>query len=75
VPIQPFLVGQPFEPELIDQMSAALVRACEALDLHVMDDPATRLVAQTIIDFAQRGFRDADSLLDMTLQVFGIDKK
>jgi hypothetical protein len=56
-------------------MSAALVRACEALDLHVMDDPATRLVAQTIIDFAQRGFRDADSLLEMTLQVFGIDKK
>jgi hypothetical protein len=68
VPIQPFLVGQPFEPELIEQMSAALVRACEALDLHVMD-------AQTIIDFAQRGFRDADSLLEMTLQVFGIDKK
>lgn len=75
MPIQPFLVAQPFEPELIEQMSAALVTACEALDLHVMDDPATRLVAQTIIDFAQRGFRDADSLLEMTLQVFGIDKK
>ncbi len=29
--IRPFLAGQAFEPEIIDQMSAAFVRACEAL--------------------------------------------
>jgi hypothetical protein len=73
VPIRPFLAGQAFEPELIEQMSAALVKACEAMQLSVMDDPATRLVARTIIELAQRGFRDAESLVEMTLREFGAD--
>jgi hypothetical protein len=72
VPIKPFLAGQAFEPELIQQMSAAFVRACEALRLEPTDDPATRLVARTIIELAERGVRDAETLLKMTLQEFGI---
>jgi hypothetical protein len=75
VPIRPFLAGQAFEPELIQQMSAAFVRTCEALRLEVIDDPATRLVAKTIIELAERGFRDADALSEMSLREFGIDKK
>jgi hypothetical protein len=71
VPIRPFLAGQACEPELIERMSAAFVRACDALRLNVnKDDPATRLVARTIIELAQRGFRDTDILLDMTLREF-----
>jgi hypothetical protein len=75
VPIRPFLAGQAFEPELIQQMSAAFVRTCEALRLEVIDDPATRLVAKTIIELAERGFRDAEALLEMTLREYGINKK
>jgi hypothetical protein len=75
VPIRAFLAGQPFEPERIEQMAAAFVRACEALQLHVMDDPATRLVARTIIELAERGFRDVESLVEMTLREFGTTKK
>jgi hypothetical protein len=75
VPIRPFLAGQAFEPELIQQMSAAFVRTCEALRLEVIDDHATRLVAKTIIELAERGFRDADALSEMSLREFGIDKK
>ena len=74
MPILPFLAGQAFEPEVIEQMSAALVKACEAMQLHVMDDPATRLVARTIIELAQRGVRD-ESLVEMTLREFRADHK
>jgi hypothetical protein len=74
VPIRPFPTGQAFEPELIQQMSAAFVRACDALRLELRDDPATRLVARTIIDMAERGLRDAETLLDMTLQEFRMDR-
>jgi hypothetical protein len=71
MPIRPFLAGRAFEPELIDQMSTALVKACDALRLQVVDDAATRLVARTIIELAERGVRDAETLLTMTLQEFG----
>ena len=75
VPIRPFLAGRAFEPELIEHMSAALVRACEALQLQVIDDAATRMVARTIIDLAERGIRDAESLMTMTLREFGVSEK
>jgi hypothetical protein len=75
MPIRPFLTGQPFDAELIEQMSAALVRACEALRLHIMDDPATRLVGRTIMEHAQRGVRDVDSLVETTLREFGVKEK
>jgi len=75
VPIRPFLAGQAFEPELIQQMSIAFVKACQSLGLEPTDDPATRLVAKTIIELAERGLRDAEALLEMTLWEFGIDKK
>jgi hypothetical protein len=42
MPIRPFLAGQPFEPELIRQMSLALESVCERLELNLTDDPATR---------------------------------
>jgi hypothetical protein len=74
VPIRSFLAGQAFEPELIEQMSAAFIRACETMGLSVMDDPATRLVARTIIDLAERGVRDAETLLKMTLREFATEK-
>jgi hypothetical protein len=70
MPIRPFLAGQAFEPEIIRQMSIALERVCEKLGLNLTDDPATRLVAQKIIELAQRGVRDATTLSAMTLKEF-----
>lgn len=70
MPIRPFLAGQAFEPELIQQMSAAFIRACDALRLELRDDPATRVVARTIIDMAERGLRDSETLLEMALREF-----
>jgi hypothetical protein len=70
MPIRPFLAGQPFEPELIRQMSLALERVCERLELNLTDDPATRLVASKIIELAQRGVRDAPTLSAMAVKEF-----
>ena len=49
-------------------MSVALESTCEALGLKVVDDPATRLVAEKIIELVQRGVREAGTLTTMTLK-------
>ena len=72
MPITPYLAGQAFDPEVIETMSAAFVAACEALHLKVGDDPATRFVAEKVIELAQRGVRDPDTLRTMTLKEFGL---
>src|SRR6202035_5422410 len=68
MPIRPFLAGEPFDPEIIAKMSLALESACEALGLKLVDDPATRLVAEKIIALVQRGVRDAGTLTTRTLR-------
>jgi hypothetical protein len=70
MPIRPYLAGQAFEPESIREMSLALENVCEKLELRLTDDPATRLVASTIIELTQRGLRDAPTLTAMTLKEF-----
>ena len=70
MPIRPYLAGQAFEPESIRVMSLALENVCEKLELRLTDDPATRLVASTIIELTQRGVRDAPTLTAMTLKEF-----
>ncbi len=73
MPIRPFLAGQAFEPEAIAKMSAALESVCEALSLQLVDDAATRLVAEKIIELAQRGVKDVATLRAMTLEQFQRD--
>jgi hypothetical protein len=51
-------------------MSVALETVCGKLELSLVDDPATRLLASTIIELAQRGVRDAPTLSAMTLKEF-----
>src|SRR5215467_12992156 len=75
MPITPYLAHQAFEPETIQTMSAAFVAACDALHLKVGDDPATRLVAEKVINLAQRGIRDPDMLRTMTLKEFDLSNE
>ena len=70
MPITPFLAGQAFDPEAIENMSAAFIAAFDALRLKVGDDPATRSVAEKVIEFAQRGIRDPNMLCKLTLKEF-----
>ena len=73
MPIRPYLAGQAFEPDVIRSMSRALESVCDTLRLKMVDDAATRLVAQKIIELAQRGIRDSATLTKLTLQEFKYD--
>ena len=68
MPIRPFLAGQAFEPEVIQQMSVALKTIFDKFGMRYSDGPAGRVVAQKIIELAQRGVRDAPTLTEMTLK-------
>jgi hypothetical protein len=68
MPIRPYLADQPFEPELIRQMSAALETVRKKFGVKYADGPATRVIAQKIIELAQRGVRDAPTLTKTTLK-------
>jgi hypothetical protein len=68
MPIRPFLAGRPFDPEMIEELSRALRAVCDALSLRMVDDAATRLVAEKIIELAQRGVKSADALTTLALK-------
>ncbi len=71
MPIFPIFSDQAFEPERLEGLSQAYENVCAALGLNSLaDDPATRAVAEKIIELAQRGVSDITSLADMTLQAF-----
>jgi hypothetical protein len=62
VPITPFLQGQAFDPELVGAMGKAFDATCEALGLSDRGDRMNELVAQKIIELAQRGLREPAEL-------------
>ena len=72
-PITPFLRGQAFDPETVDAMAKAFVTTCEALGLSNRDDSMTELVAETIIELAQRGIKDPTALHMATIKEFKSD--
>jgi hypothetical protein len=72
VPIKGFLAGRIFDAQAIGEMSLAFEGACDELGLiKTAQDPATSLVAEKIIEVAQRGVRDPDLLRTMALNELG----
>jgi hypothetical protein len=72
VPIRGFLSGRLFDAEAINEMSLAFDGACDELGLvSSANDPATSLVAEKIIEVAQRGVHDPDLLRRMALNELG----
>jgi hypothetical protein len=59
--------------EAIRNMSVAFESVCAELGLSDKDDPATRLVASKIIEFAQSGVLDAARLPSMTRKEFELE--
>jgi hypothetical protein len=70
MPIRLFLSDQAFDSETSGEMSLALSSVCEELGLTVRDDPATRLVAEKIIELKKHGVHGVATLRAMTLQKF-----
>jgi hypothetical protein len=62
VAIYRLLQKSAFGPEDIQLLATAYEDALRALKLNDRDDPITQLVAKRIIEAAQTGLRDPDSL-------------
>jgi len=67
VPITPFLRGQAFDPELVNAMGTAFSETCDALGLTERTDPTTTLVAEKIIELAERGLRSPTAIHSMAM--------
>ena len=61
MPIRQYVGDRAFDPDAIREMSEALELACDTLGLHRVDDAATRLLAEKIIELALRGVRGASA--------------
>ena len=70
VPIRPFLSDQTFDPETIREMSLALESVCNTLGLKVIDDAATHLIAEKMIELSQHGVRGVATLHAMAVKEF-----
>ena len=51
-------------------MGAAFENACKELGILDRHDAVTKIVARAVIDMAQRGFRDEDTLTAAVMQEF-----
>ena len=70
--IRGFLSGRIFDAEAINKLSLAFDGACDELGLvNSTQDPATSLVAEKIIEVAQRGVHDPELLQKMALNELG----
>ena len=60
--ITPFLRDAAFDPETVEAMAKAFATTCKALGLSNRDDAMTKLVAEKIIELAQRGLKNPTAL-------------
>ena len=72
MPITPFLAGKAFDQNAIEDMSTVFVAVCSRLGLADRSDQVTEAVARTIIELAQRGVRDTETLRKRTLLEFNV---
>lgn len=70
MPITPFLRGQAFDPETIQNMADAFTAACRDIGLNDRDDKLTALVARQVIQLAERGVHTKTALYSLTVQEF-----
>ena len=73
MPITPYLAGQAFDPETIEVMSSALELVCDNLGIKIeprRKNPAADVIAEKIIQHAQRGVRTKKALYLATIAEF-----
>jgi hypothetical protein len=55
---------------MVEAMGKAFVTTCEAIGLSDRADPMTKLVAEKIIELAQRGLKDPTALYPAAMNEF-----
>lgn len=68
--IVPFLIGKPFTPEMVAELSTAFDHACSALTIS-LGDPKAEHVAKKIIELGQRGVSDSTQLVFAAVEELG----
>ncbi|HEV3188853.1 MAG TPA: hypothetical protein VGY54_00075 [Polyangiaceae bacterium] len=72
-PIIPFRSGQEFDPETVEAMGQAFVATCESLGLSDRNGAMAKLVAEKIIELAQRGIKKSTELHFVAMNDFRSD--
>jgi hypothetical protein len=72
-PIIPLLRAQAFDPETVEAMGKALIATCESLGLSDRNDAMTKLVAEKIMELAQRGIKNPTALQLAAIKDFKSD--
>jgi hypothetical protein len=72
VPIASSVKEKVFDPDRLAAMSAVFVEVCGRLALRDKADPATRFVAQKIIELASTGDCDEKTLRRATFRAFDV---
>jgi hypothetical protein len=73
VAVYRLLQDKAFEPDAITAMTAAYEDSIRSLGLRDRSDPLTQLVAERIIEHAERGERDPIRLRQYALRAFNRD--
>lgn len=68
MPVYRLFKNEPFEPEALLAMTLAYAEVCRTLGVSDRDPHGRQAVAKTVIEFAQRGARDANRLRACVLQ-------
>jgi hypothetical protein len=68
--IVPLLIGKPFTPEMVEEMSKAFDRACSVFVL-LPSDPAAEPIAKKIIELTQRGVHGSTQLVFAAVEELG----
>ncbi|HEX3937340.1 MAG TPA: hypothetical protein VHX43_07530 [Xanthobacteraceae bacterium] len=68
MPVYRLFKNEPFEPEALSAMTRAYAEVCRTLGVSDCDPHGRQAVAKTVIEFAQRGARDANRLRACVLQ-------
>jgi hypothetical protein len=71
--ITPFLRSQALDPETVEAMGNVFATTCKALGLSNRDDAMTKLVAEKIIELAQRGIRNPTAMHLAAIKEFKSD--
>jgi hypothetical protein len=70
VPITSFLVDRVFDAATTHAMGVAFEKACRDLGLKDRTDPVTEIIAEKIIELAQRGEHDPDRICAIVLETY-----
>ena len=68
MPVYRLFKNQAFEPEALAAMTRTYTEVCGMLGVSDRDPHGRQAVARTVIEYAQRGARDANRLRDCVLQ-------